>query len=81
VDTTPSGDRRAALCTFDRPGGDGGCDAVGVVLRLGLQRQEPSKVALDRRAVRARLTEQDVDLVVVLACGSLTETGAAHGVG
>src|SRR5690606_11495226 len=71
----------APLGTLDRFGGDGWGDVVGLVLGLRLERQEAAQLALDLGAIRASLTEESEDLVVVLAGGSLAEASAADGVG
>ena len=77
----PPGDCSATLGAFDRLGGDGGRDVVGVVLGLRLEGEEAAQVAFDLCAVGAGQAEEDEHLVVVLARGALAESGAAHGVG
>ena len=71
----------ASPSAFDRLCCDGWSDVVGLVLGLGLQGKQSSEVASDFGAVRSGLAEQPEYLVVVLACCSLGEPGAADGVG
>ncbi|MBS1837779.1 MAG: hypothetical protein JST64_08785 [Actinobacteria bacterium] len=60
---------------------DGRSDVVGFVLGLCLEGKQSSEVASDCDAVRSGLAEQLEYLVVVFACCSLGEPGAADGVG
>lgn len=66
---------------LDRLGRDRRSYVVGLVLSPCLEWQQPAEVPLDLRAVGTRLSEKDEDLVVILTCGPVTETGAAHRVG
>lgn len=77
----PAGGGRAALGPLDGLGGDGGCEVVGFVLGLGLEGQEPAQLAFHGGAVGPGLAEQDEHLIVIVPGRSVTEPGAAHGVG
>jgi hypothetical protein len=59
------------------PGGD----VIRLVLRLRLERQQPSEFLLDLRTVGPSLAQQCEDLIVVLSRRSFTKASATDGVG
>jgi hypothetical protein len=77
----PPGHGGASLGALDCLRCNRRCDGVGLVLGLGLEREEAAQLAFDLGTVGSGLVEQRADLVVVLAGGSRAEACAADRVG
>jgi hypothetical protein len=74
-------DSHASLSTLNCPRGFQDRNIIRLVLRLGLQREQPSKVLVDLCSLGAGFSEKNTDLVMVLARRSTAGALSRHCVG